>query len=192
MLAKDRVFWKNVSESLGQKSKFDEELRELLGKRVEEFNSDSDNLENTEKEIRIYCEVIGAIMALKKAAEVAFESDCKKISAQVLCRKNGQKKYGKGYIHTSIAEESNMNLMKRVKKSFFSVTRSLKITWEMTSIIWTNMAILFLKKMGVCRARTVWSVWARKIAQKGKYIQKTVSGRKLKQNSFLLHCLRVI
>ncbi len=84
MLAKDRVFWKNVSESLGQKSKFDEELRELLGKRVEEFNSDSDNLENTEKEIRIYCEVIGAIMALKKAAEVAFESDCKKISAQVV------------------------------------------------------------------------------------------------------------
>ncbi len=84
MLAKDRMFWKNVSESLGRKSQFDEKLRELLGKRVESFYSDLEELKEVEKKINIYCEVIGAMMALKKAIEETVETNSKKIVAKVI------------------------------------------------------------------------------------------------------------
>lgn len=79
MLLKDRKFWENVSEDMERRTQFEEKLRELLGKRVEFFYSDPEQLKETEKEIALYSEVVGAMMALKNAIDTALKNDSKKI-----------------------------------------------------------------------------------------------------------------
>lgn len=84
MLREDKMFWESVAVGLGKWNAFGEELRKLLGKRVDEFYSKSDELKETERQIRCYCEAIGSVMSLKKAVEEAVKNDAKEISAKIL------------------------------------------------------------------------------------------------------------
>ena len=88
MLERDRMFWKNVATSLERGDLFQKELRSLLGRRVNEVLTKAETLEETESQIRAYCEAIGDLMVLKDAVIDAVKNDSKEISAKIAMQEN--------------------------------------------------------------------------------------------------------